>query len=90
MGSGIVKLLESQIEIDGDLFDPPPAEIRGNIRNVDRPDEIVIGFFGAYSVKKKEIFIKRADIEELQFNPRPCGDCRSRAGAQVSIPEVYK
>lgn len=84
------RLLESQIEIDGDLFDPPPAEIRGNISNVDRPDEIVIGFFGAYSVQKKGTFVKRSDLDKLQFNPRPCGDCRGLAGAQVSIPEVYR
>ncbi len=83
-------LLKSQIEIDGDIFDPPPAEITGNIRNLDRPDEIVIGFFGAYSVKKKGVFIKRSDIKNIQFNPRPCGDCRNRAGAQVPIPEVFR
>ena len=83
-------LLSSQLEIDGDIFDPPPAEIRGNISNINDPDEIVIGFFGAYSVQKKGVFVKRDDLEFIQFNPRPCGDCRNRAGGTVTIPDVFR
>ncbi len=46
-------LIASQIQISGDLFDPPPARIRGNIVNLDTPTEEVIGFFAAFSVKER-------------------------------------
>lgn len=76
--------------IDGEIFDPPPLSLRGNIFNVDNQSEVVIGFFGAFSVQKKEIFIPRSLLTFTQNFPNPCGDCRLRAGAQVEIPDPYK
>ena len=76
--------------INGEIFDPPPLSVRGNVFNVDDPDETVIGYFGAYSVQKKGVFVKRSLFNFIQNNPRPCGDCRLRSGAQVEIPEPYR
>lgn len=76
--------------IDGEIFDPPPLSIRGNIANVDDPSEIVIGHFGAYAVQKRDIFIPKNLLAFRQRFPRLCGDCRVRAGAQVEIPEPYQ
>ncbi|MEL7002648.1 MAG: DUF4249 domain-containing protein [Bacteroidota bacterium] len=76
--------------IDGEIFDPPPLGIRGNITNMADPEELVIGFFGAFSAQKKDVFISRSEVPFTQRFPRPCGDCRVRAGAQVEIPEPYK
>ena len=77
-------------EIDGELFDPPPISIRGNIFNVADESEPVIGFFGAYSVQKNSIFIPESLLKFKQRNPRPCGDCRVRAGARTETPEPYQ
>ena len=76
--------------IDGEIFDPPPLSIRGNIFNVNDPQEQVIGFFGAYSIQRKDIFISSDMLPFRQRFTRPCGDCRLRAGAQVEVPDPYK
>ncbi len=77
-------------EIDGEIFDPPPLSIRGNIFNINDVREPVIGFFGAYSVQKKDIFISKELLKFRQRFTNPCGDCRIRAGAQVEVPEPYQ
>lgn len=77
-------------EINGEIFDPPALSIGGNIFNIDDPNEVVVGYFGAYSVQKKSLFIERSLLDFIQRNPRPCGDCRLRSGAQTEIPEPYK
>lgn len=77
-------------DIDGEIFDPPPLGIRGNINNIDDPSEIVIGHFGAYAMQKRDIFIPANLLEFRQRFTSPCGDCRVRAGAQVEIPEPYR
>ncbi len=76
-------------EIDGEIFDPLPLSVRGNINNVNDPEEIVIGYFGAFSVQKKEVFIPESIIEFKQRYTYPCGDCRTRKGAQVVTPEPF-
>lgn len=84
------RLLNSQLEIDGDIFDPPPANIMGNMSRVGDPDELVLGFFGAYSVQTASRFIKRSILEEIKPSTRPCGDCRTRRGARVEVPEPFR
>ena len=82
--------LSSQLEIDGDIFDPPPAQIQGNISNINDPDELVVGFFGAYSVQKKGLFIDRNDLEFVQPFPGGCNDCRTRPFATTELPDVFR
>ena len=82
-----IELLEG---INGEIFDPPPVNIRGNIFNAGDSDETVIGHFGAFSKQTSGKFLSRSQLPFLQFNPRPCGDCRVRRGAQTEIPEPYR
>lgn len=42
-----LSLLQTQTAFVGGPFDPPPSPIRGNIVNVNDPDDIALGFFGA-------------------------------------------
>ncbi|MCZ4407533.1 DUF4249 domain-containing protein [Cryomorphaceae bacterium 1068] len=42
-----LQLLQTQTAFVGGPFDPPPSPIRGNIENVNDPDDIALGFFGA-------------------------------------------
>lgn len=54
--------LEKTTENLGGLFDPLPAEVKGNIHSVSNPSEPVIGFFGAGTVEEQRIFFKRRDL----------------------------
>jgi hypothetical protein len=54
----------------GSLFDIPPAPIRGNIINIENPDEKVLGFF---EVAKTQIsrFYVTSEISPIYLHP-PC------------------
>ncbi len=76
--------------INGDIFDPPPLSVGGNMFNINNPEERVIGYFGAYAKQTGEIFIPRSLLEFIHRFPDPCGDCRAFPGGQTEIPEPYK
>jgi len=42
----------------GSSFDPPPAAIEGNIRNIHDPNDVALGYFGASGVSVAMIEIK--------------------------------
>lgn len=49
----------------GTLFDPIPSEIIGNIRNVNDPDEAVIGLFSADGYSEKRVFVRRNELPAI-------------------------
>ncbi|MDH5475357.1 MAG: DUF4249 domain-containing protein [Cyclobacteriaceae bacterium] len=51
------KKIEDQQSNVGSVFDPPPAQITGNLSYVDDQNIPAIGFFEVSGVKKKRIFI---------------------------------
>jgi hypothetical protein len=46
----------------GSIFDKQPAQIRGNVYNVNNPDMPVIGFFEATCVDSARLFITRSEL----------------------------
>lgn len=56
----------------GSFFDPQPAEIIGNIRSLDSPNEPVIGFFSVGSEERKRIFIDKDEVPSWGFR-QSCG-----------------
>jgi hypothetical protein len=50
--------LQEQANESGGLYETQPSRIKGNLYNVDDPDETVLGFFGASGVTEKRIFLK--------------------------------
>lgn len=52
-------LMKKNTESLGSIFDAQPSEIRGNIKCVTDPDEIVIGYISASTVTQKRLFISR-------------------------------
>jgi len=42
----------------GGLYESQPMVIKGNMHNLSNPDQQVLGFFGASTVKEKRIFVK--------------------------------
>ena len=61
------KLLKDQASINGDIFDPPPATLRGNMINLTDPDENVIGYFRASDVAIDSMFLTR----DMLVEPKP-------------------
>ncbi len=83
------KLLNNQLSIDGDIFDPPPATIRGNMINLENPDESVIGYFRASDVAVKSIFIPRDILEDTQALKVINNDCRVLRNSTDQRPSYW-
>lgn len=80
------RILEQQKNSTGTVFDPPPAEVTGNMRNTEDDNEQVIGFFDVSGVSVKQITILRSDIKE-DYKPLPFpDDCRVIPGATTQKP----
>lgn len=47
----------------GSVFDPQPIQLESNIRCLNDPDEMVVGFINAGEYKEKRIFISRHNID---------------------------
>ena len=45
----------------GGLFSPEPSEMRGNIVNVDDPDELVLGYVSVSTCTRKKMFVNNYD-----------------------------
>ena len=83
-------LLRSQKSINGDIFDPPPATIRGNIIKLDDPETNVIGYFYASDVKEINHFIERTELEGIQSPDIINDDCRVLRGASTLKPSNWE
>jgi hypothetical protein len=62
-GYNFFRILEQQKEITGTVFNPHPAEVKGNMLNVEDEREQVIGFFDVSGFSVKEVTIMRKDID---------------------------
>lgn len=54
--------VNEQINQVGSVFDPPPAQVIGNLRFVDTDQVPVLGFFEVYSIKRKRIYVDPQDF----------------------------
>ena len=80
--------LKTQVGSVGNIQDPPPAYIRGNISGVNMTDKEPLGFFSASAVKHKSIFIT---INELGIGLFPyvfADDCRVLENS-TAVKPVY-
>lgn len=83
------RLVEQQATIEGSIFDPPPATIRGNFIRFDDPDELVIGYFTAADVAVDSIFIRSNQLDFLKPAQVIPDDCRTVAGATANKPDYW-
>jgi len=67
------RMMKSNTESLGSVFDPLPSELTGNITCVSNPAEKAIGFVTASTVSEKRIFITRS-----QINSKFRADCVSQ------------
>jgi hypothetical protein len=61
----------------GTLSAPIPAVIQGNVKNINEPQEMVIGFFEISSVSTARIFISQEDLRQLLNYETPYATCQS-------------
>lgn len=90
------KAVDGQVNNSGGIFDEPPATIRGNIFNTNKPDEQVLGFFGVAGVSVKPTFLKRnyvsmppvpePDDNLLVVMLRNCEPCEERSNRTGKKP----
>ncbi|WP_303312457.1 DUF4249 domain-containing protein [Hymenobacter sp. BT730] len=59
--------LKKNTETIGSLFDPLPSQSLGNIRNLNKPTEPVLGYVGVGSMTQKRIFISYDELPRWQF-----------------------
>jgi len=82
-------LLGNQLSINGDIFDPPPATIRGNIVNLDNPDEQVIGYFFAADVAVDSVYIHREQLDDHQRPLKINDTCLRIRNSTTEQPEHW-
>lgn len=87
------------IDIDGSLFDPPPGTVVGNIRNVDNPNDVAVGYFSVASIFFKRYFVNR---DETGFSvrsrcegfflrvPFACDDCLLINNSTTIKPDYWE
>ncbi|KPK82636.1 MAG: hypothetical protein AMS27_14410 [Bacteroides sp. SM23_62_1] len=62
--------MRRQHQESGGLYETQPAQIRGNVYNINDPEELVLGFFNVASSLDKRIFVDAQS--ELGFPPIDC------------------
>lgn len=97
------KQIEQQRKNTGSVFDSAPANIQGNIININDGDDIILGRFDAYGESSKRLFINGFEIEadlperdEACFplgpgaTPPPyCADCSLFPGSRPEKPDFW-
>ncbi|MEP1034539.1 DUF4249 domain-containing protein [Ekhidna sp.] len=94
--------INQQRSSTGSVFDPQPFQIFGNIQNLNSPDQIILGFFGAYGKVDKRVFVYPSNIDAPEpfdicsrvggpgFPPSYCFDCANFPGAYIQKPTYWQ
>jgi hypothetical protein len=94
-----VNILANQV---GSIFDTPPAEVNGNIKNINKADEKVHGYFQAVNETYHRITLYQQDIpypllmpsctfdnRDYQSYPARCLDCLSQRNSSYTRPPWF-
>jgi hypothetical protein len=65
------ELMKKNTESLGSVFDAQPSEIRGNIRCVNTPEELVIGYVTASTITEKRFFVLTSAVQPWRY-PESC------------------
>lgn len=67
--------LKKNTEQLGSIFDAQPSSLKGNIHNVNKPNEPVIGYIGVTNVQQKRVFILNQQLPR-EWTPVYPYDCQ--------------
>lgn len=81
-----LRLVKQQAEISGSVFDPPPANIRGNMISLDNPEEVVLGYFMAGAEARIEKYIHASELSFAQPIAIIPDDCRTLPNTTIDTP----
>lgn len=56
------KLIQSQQEGEGSLFQPNAVQVKGNVYRADESAEKILGFFGVSAVSQKEFYVDTREV----------------------------
>ena len=73
-------------ESTGGLFDTQPFPLTGNLRNLEDPQEAVLGYFDVSTVSTQRIFIDNDDVPDTEFIPSLWENCRANPGDTLVAP----
>lgn len=82
-------LVKTQSEISGSIFDPPPAQISGNIINLDDPNEPSLGYFGAFHSSSMIKTIDPNVVTKKQPAVIVNDDCQVLPGSSLLFPTPW-
>ncbi len=68
------KILKTNTEQQGSIFDVQPSQLKGNIYSVNNPDETVVGYVTASSVQQQRLFIRNDELTNWK-RLHPTGLC---------------
>ena len=63
------KLVNEQNTSGGELYAKMPFQVKGNIDNINNPNEQVLGYFQAAGVDTKRVFFNRPDYQVKMYYP---------------------
>lgn len=63
------KRVNEQNTTGGEFYTKMPYQVRGNINNINNPDETVLGYFQAAGSDKKRVFFNRPDFQVKMYYP---------------------
>ncbi len=64
--------LKTQNESVGSIFDPPPFSIRGNIVNINDPEDRVLGYFSVVGESSQRWFTNHNELPYKFDDSKPC------------------
>ncbi|MND34222.1 hypothetical protein D3C80_248320 [compost metagenome] len=67
--------MKKNTEQPGSIFDPQPSQISSNIHCLTTPEEPVIGYIGAGTIKKQRIFVDKTQLLP-HFRPNEYDACK--------------
>ena len=82
------KNLEESNEVTGSLYDKQPFQVIGNIKNIDDPEEPVLGYFDMATVSSRRLFIDKFNLPEDVSVPSLYTNCKSGVDTLVSQNDV--
>ncbi len=83
------KDINNQITEGGGLFTTQPFQVRGNVKNVNNPEEAVLGYFMVAGISTKRIFVNRPSVDFYYSKCNPITDLRGLGFTKPTEWPIY-